>query len=327
HIVTNMDTKFVKLTKNNYIYAVQVDFQNDMNATYKYKGIKLYAFIDGSSHLISFNGLESDYYEYLPLIHQVLNSFEFKNYKKDQFVTYENPYAKIKFQYPANWHIDTYSTNLPRFTFPEDVSFPEDELPVLEKDRNKEEKEAINSLSYGMYIDVASTFDSGADYVIEVNREPEQYNWSKLVKELSPENKMKTNEESNFTKFIDKNNKDHISFSVELEKINSPKDFSIMFYAVEYGDNDCHFIDVTNFLPIPLPDVEMKVDPNKPITITRGKEAIVELHIKSDSSINSHVLVSSSKNEENKDIKTNILPNSTIIPPKDTAISILKIKL
>ena len=177
-----------------------------------------------------------------------------------------------------------------------------------------------------MYIDVASTFDSGADYVIEVNRDPGQYNWSKLVKELSPENKQKTNEESNFTKFIDKNNKNHISFSVNLEKINSPKYFSIMFYAVEYGDNNCAFIDVTNFLPIPLPDVEMKVEPNKPITITRGKEAIVELHIKSDSSINSHVLVSSSKNEENKDIKTNILPNSTLIPPKDTIISLLKIK-
>ena len=134
HIVTDMDTKFVNLTKNNYIYAVQVDFQNDMNTTDKYKGIKVYAFINGNSYLISFNGLESDYYEYLPLIHKVVNSFEFKNYKNDQFVTYENPYAKIKFQYPANWHIDSHSTNLPRFTFPEDVSFLEDELSVLEKE-------------------------------------------------------------------------------------------------------------------------------------------------------------------------------------------------
>jgi hypothetical protein len=124
----------------------------------------------------------------------------------------------------------------------------------------------VNFLIYGMLID--SDFDpftgkDGIDYQLEIQWNNQTKSWTKFFGEYSSTNSFRTIEtQNNYSNFygnafnslskIDEHG--YVTLSLDLEDINSPKKYNIMFYSQKWYNNDVIEFDFSNSIALPSPE-------------------------------------------------------------------------
>jgi hypothetical protein len=180
------------------------------------------------------------------------------------------------------------------------------------------------NFGYYMSIHVHSAYDTGAaDYDTGLEWNVKNETWSKSVEELSPLGDYKVlNEKFNYSIPLGKN---YIDLSFDLENVNYPTIYDILFYAFDNYVKDgrlCRMVDIASRVYVPPPEFSITANPPT-LTLRPGGEANVELKVQSKTDIKSHVslLLNSLK-----DIQTNIVPNETYLSSNGIVTPILNIK-
>ena len=108
----------------------------------------------------------------------------------------------------------------------------------------------------------------------------------------------------------------YIQFSFNLDKINSPQQYKVVFYITDYSVKDhrlCRLIDTTNWVIIPPPDFSMSASPSS-VVLRPGDRKNIELQIKGNTDLQSEAALSVGNNYSAKDINIDFTPSRRSIP-------------
>lgn len=185
--------------------------------------------------------------------------------------------------------------------------------------------------SYAMLIHIDSAYDIGQNYQDAIQWSPITNTWNNIIKQSSPpfilhtDNDKVLHQEKNYTDFFVKG-KNYVDLSLNLGTIGSPSQYSIVSYASDtYMTKDyhvCHLIDTTSIVHIPPPEFVMSTLPNS-VILFPGENKTIELQIKSNTNLNSHVMVYTNQTE---DVMITFTPQDISVLPSGIATSLLQIK-
>jgi hypothetical protein len=205
--------------------------------------------------------------------------------------------------------------------------------PVVENSLSKPLNYSQGNLSmlkknYGMAIDVESDNEGqGGDYLLLIQWDNNTKTWIKELFELGSEGSAdyrSLDRTYNHTDFFDKG-KNYIVFSLDLDSINSPDRYSILFAPFdEFLINDlyCNIGDFTAWYHIPPPSYNVTVSPST-LNLRPGEQKDIQVNLKLISGISPEVILST--NQING-IETELNPDRTTIPPYGLSTSFLHVK-
>jgi hypothetical protein len=163
----------------------------------------------------------------------------------------------------------------------------------LPKNISVDEQESLKHVTYSMYVDVDSVYESGVDYIMNVYRNNTDRSWAQeLIESSSPNAKFFKSARSSF-----EIGDQFVTMNFDLATINYPEDIKL-FFATSSSlipgnntDNTCDLVDLTNFAIIPPPQFQLSSSPN-PLELRAGEEKTIQLQIKSEANINSYASIS-----------------------------------
>jgi hypothetical protein len=192
--------------------------------------------------------------------------------------------------------------------------------------------------SYGWLIDINSAYDTrqGPDYKVIINWDILNHRWTRTVEEWSStpgedkifgsEESMILDQEDNYTGFYQKG-KNYVDLSLNLSEVSSPDQYSMSFYVLDYFKTEvgfCTIEDITDLVHIPPPEFVMSASPSS-ATLRSGDEENVQLQLKSTGKLNSHLVLSTNRIDDN--IETNFMPKQISVPHSGMATSRLHVKV
>lgn len=183
-----------------------------------------------------------------------------------------------------------------------------------------------HQMGYTMSIDTLSVYDTGStDYYAEIKWNYVNETWSKLIYEGSKIGEKRIIDEVDGYKGFFDDGKRYFVFSLDLDKINYPDQYKIIFTAYDNFLNKglfCYLYDSTNWVHIPPPEFAMMTKPTSTV-LRPGEVKNIELQIKSESNLKSNVYLSS---DEPDGIEVTFEPNYLFVPPKGIATSLVKVE-
>jgi hypothetical protein len=296
--------------------------------TNKHNELKMMQFwtIKGDkAYNVTYSAIPSEYDGYyLRNIKHMVDTFKigtFQNEKSTQkqpnisFLTYGS--SGIRIEYPVDWiKQESKKAQSTAITF---------SSPFEDK-----REPSWHEITFTMAIDVDSVHDAGTDYRVIYSRIPDGFwtgNWSRQLQEISAYDKIRVLEEhNNYTNFYDKEG-DYILFSFNLDKINSPRQYKVVFSITDYFVKDhrsCRLIDTTNWVIIPPPDFSMSASPSS-VVLRPGEKKNIDLQIRGNTDLQSEAALTADNNST-KDIKIDFIPNKTSIPASGTGTVTLDLK-
>jgi len=192
------------------------------------------------------------------------------------------------------------------------------------------DKPIVNFTAYGMLIDIDSNYNTGwqgYDYMMRVSWDNNTKQWIYLLQEWSSDPiTRQLYERDNFTDFIDGNVSRYVYLSLDLQKVNFPDKYIVVFftdYDFQEGNVKYQISDFSNAVRVPPPEFVMSTEPNS-VSIRPGEKKAVEVQINASTAVfDSHVNLST--NNING-LQTYFTPNELDIPPIGVATSHLNIK-
>jgi hypothetical protein len=184
--------------------------------------------------------------------------------------------------------------------------------------------------TYALLIHSDSTYDTGQNYQVVIQWNPLVKTWSKIIKESSPpfifQSEKVLDQVNNYTGFFVKG-KNYVDLSLNLSIAGSPSQYRIISYASDTfmtkDSHVCHLIDVTDVVHVPPPEFIISTLPNS-VSLFPGENKTIELQIKSNTNLDSHILLYPSNQTDS--IKLTFTPREISIPPSGLATSLLHIK-
>lgn len=183
-----------------------------------------------------------------------------------------------------------------------------------------------HSLRYGMLIDVASTYEQGPDYLIDIQWNESSSSWVRTEYELLSivgERKVLNRNESD-TDFFEKG-KQYVNLFSDLTQLNFPDQYQVQYFSQDNytrGDRFCVFADSTNWVTNPPPKFGMTTVPTS-VKLDTGEKKEIQLQINSTSLISPEV---SLRAEERGGIKLQFNPIDPYLPPNSLGLSRLLIE-
>jgi hypothetical protein len=310
-------------------YKVVYDLiDNEQN---ELKVMQIWTLKNGSIFDFTFSSLPQDYSNYLTTVQKMIDSLEIgqslsvgagnKNGNQstnNSFLIYKDD--EIRIGYDPRWVMQELVTDGTIRT----IVF---KSPFEDQSFNHP---PWHEITYTMALDVDSVHDVITDYRTKISRIP--FNnwtgtWSRQDLEVSAFDKTGVIEQqNNYTGFYDKRGP-RIVFSFDLTKINSPEQYKIVFYIVNYfvaNHTFCRYVDTTNWVIIPPPIFSMSASPTS-IMLRPGEERNIELQIKGNTDLQSEAKLGAS-NVYPDDLNLNFIPNRTSIPASSVGTATLHLK-
>jgi hypothetical protein len=176
-----------------------------------------------------------------------------------------------------------------------------------------------DSIGYGILIDVNSAFDEGVDYSVEIKWNKTKGMWTRVVEEISSSGSARTlNITDNYSNFYGEDalrKKGYVNLNFDLGVANYPNQYNIIFYTyTDFNLFDKHYncYDISNWLSVPPPDFIISTS-QSPLELRPGEEKNINLNIQSKTNINSQVLISVERINDN--IQVNPYPDLLSILP------------
>ena len=192
----------------------------------------------------------------------------------------------------------------------------------------------IINRDYFIQIDVKSVYDAySADFTSGMNWNNKSQFWTKEVAEFAGSNLHDWRDwryiEQTPLSFdlIQKgeNGRNYIPLSFDLESINSPDEYRVLFATEDIFIKDgiyCDLIDITDYFPIPPPQYNISLSENS-IFLKPGQEKNIELKIESDANFLSTSYFTVNPINE---IEAKITPDVLSIPPNGISTSLVNIE-
>jgi hypothetical protein len=183
--------------------------------------------------------------------------------------------------------------------------------------------------SYTMGIGIIQSYNTSAkiDYAVTIQWNPITYTWSRTLEEFLSNGTRTLQENNNYTDFDNTGSNGHINLSLDLDRISSPIQYFVSFYAFDTVLQEGHFCGLVDVIGhvfyIPPPDFSISVSPS-PVQIKHGEEKTIELRTNSSTIVNP--LLSISKVNPPQGLEISVNPNRTFIPPVGIATSLIKVK-
>ncbi|MGE5705624.1 MAG: hypothetical protein ACM3XP_02770 [Nitrososphaerales archaeon] len=294
----------------------------------EYKILNIFTVTNGKLYDLIFSSLIDSYSIYEGDLQKILNSLKIYNEENNQSIKksidnisnmkkYNN--SNIFLNYPSNWNLEENSKDK---DFINNISFkaPFEDTELTEP--------AWQEITYTMAVDINSIHDSGTDYRLILKRDvvkDTKPSWNTEIQEISAFDKNKLIYSSAYDEPINSN---HILFSFDLEKINFPKSYKLIFFITNYyvyNHHLCRLIDTTNWVLAPPPEFNISFTPAS-IQLRPGDNANIEVKVKGNSNIESH-LVLAMDHKYDEMIDTKFLPQKTTIPRNGEGTSTLEIEI
>jgi hypothetical protein len=181
-----------------------------------------------------------------------------------------------------------------------------------------------------MLIDVDSNYNTGLqgyDYMMRVSWDNNTKNWTYLLQEWSSDPITRPlYKKSNFTDFFDDNVGRYIYLSLDLEKINYPDKYIVVFFTdYDFGEGNVKYqiSDFSNAVRVPPPEFLISKEPNS-VSLRPGEKKTSEVQINASTAVfDSHVHLSTNNISG---LQTYFTPNELDIPPIGVATSHLTIR-
>jgi hypothetical protein len=189
------------------------------------------------------------------------------------------------------------------------------------KNMTIDEQKSIKDLTYSMYIDVNSVYESGVDYIMNVHKNNTSEIWTQETVESSPPNAKFSNPILNSFEIGDQ----YVTLSFDLGAINFPENIKLFFATGSHLDLDgitCKLIDTTNFVVIPPPQFPISSSPN-PLELRPGEEKSVQLQINSEANVNANASIYTREMESG--LISNLTSNEISILPFGNGTTTLRI--
>jgi hypothetical protein len=175
--------------------------------------------------------------------------------------------------------------------------------------------------SYALMINVGSVYKIDQNYQVIVKWDP-NLGWRRIIEVSSPAGIFRSDkfldQKNNYTKFFTKG-KSYIDLSLNLNLIGSPSEYSVISYATDtFVTKDfhvCHLVDTTDALQIPPPQITISTIPSS-LVLYPGQNKSIELQIKSNADLNSHIYFSSMNQ---KGINLKFIPDEIFVLPSGFA--------
>jgi hypothetical protein len=183
-----------------------------------------------------------------------------------------------------------------------------------------------HQMGYTLSIDTLSVYDTGAtDYFAEIKWDFIDQTWDFIVFEGSKTGeKREIYVENNYTDFFE-NGKRYFTFSLDLNKINQPETYKVIFAAYDnYLSNNkfCYVYDTTNWVHIPPPEFKLSTTPTS-TSLRPGETRNIELQVQSMTNLKSNIEL---YNNNVNDLEVSFEPNYLFVPPNGISTTHLKIK-
>jgi len=187
-----------------------------------------------------------------------------------------------------------------------------------------------NYTAYGMLIDIDYNIDTGwngFDYLLKIYRENNMQTWSYQLEEQTHDGTLRIlYKKNNFTQFFDINNQNYIYVSLDLKKINYPKEFLMVFFTdYDYQNNKSNLYheitDFSDFIFIPPPKFQITTAPMN-ILMRPGEKETVQIYMNTSN----HIIkpeVSFFIENKSGTLSSFIRPNKIEIPVSGFATSYL----
>ena len=190
-----------------------------------------------------------------------------------------------------------------------------------------------NYTAYGMLIDVdynVNTGWNGFDYLLKIYYQSNTHTWIYQLKEQTSDGSSRILEQkNNITQFFDLNNQDYVYVTLDLKKINFPKEFIIVFFTdYDYQDNKTdsyqEITDFSDIVFIPPPKFQITTLPNN-ILLRPGEEETIQININTSNHIIKPDVFFFTENKS-EILKSFVRPNKIEIPASGFVTSHLYIK-
>jgi hypothetical protein len=190
-----------------------------------------------------------------------------------------------------------------------------------------------NYTAYGMLIDVdynVNTGWNGFDYLLKIYYQSNTHTWIYQLKEQTVDGSSRILEQkNNITQFFDSNTQDYVYVTLDLKKINFPKEFIIVFFTdYDYQDNKTdsyqEITDFSDIVFIPPPKFQITTLPNN-ILLRPGEEKTIQININTSNHIIKPDVFFFTENKS-EILKSFVRPNKIEIPASGFVTSHLYIK-
>jgi hypothetical protein len=295
----------------------------------------IFTIINGKLYKILYVATPKEFYKNLSIINEMISSLkildkdstlheEIRSSKINNTVNFINqtsyleidqyiPYShkQIKIMYPSNWGKIEGNNHIVRFFSPIKGPF-------------------LIGNGYLISIDVPSVYNAPTDFVAKVIWVDSLFNrkWFKSIEEVSSIGNTRTLENTqDFSTFLkeQKSYEGHIPLSIDLQKINSPNQYLMVFSTeLTYIKNGvlCELLQNTNQVSIPPPKFSIIPSLNSS-TIGPGQSKTIEVKVKSFTEIPSRISLSTIQLES---INATFSPSVIDIPPSGWTTTQLTIK-
>ena len=190
-----------------------------------------------------------------------------------------------------------------------------------------------NYTAYGMLIDVdynINTGWNGFDYLSKIYHKNNTQTWIYQLEEQTSDGSSRILEQkNNITQFFDANNQNYVYVTLDLKKINFPKEFLIVFFTdYDYQDNKSdsyqEITDFSDIVFIPPPKFQLTTLPNN-ILLRPGEEETIQININTSNHIIKPDVLFFTENKS-EIIHSFVRPNIIEIPASGFVTSNLYIK-
>jgi hypothetical protein len=325
----------------------------------KEKNMTFWTMNNGKLYDITYSAMYDRYSSNIPIIQKMISSFEIEgspyNYNNNGIhgyklvqKTYDKGYGLFKglgiqIAHPNDWKAQEIGRSDSKGTSIIFQSPFEDEALQVP---------SWHEIKFGTALAIDSVqHPAVTDYRIEYSREPNNntitssnsiirsWDWNKKFYEVSAADRTRVLEEwKKDVSFYKKDDPYYIFFSVDLSKINFPKQYRAVFYIVNYfvlKHHMCRLVDTTPWVIIPPPQFTIStITPSNPLELRPGEERNIEVTIKGNTHLPSEAFLTPtyySNNNNNisyskKVIQASFTPNTTSIIPYGSGTSTLRVK-
>jgi hypothetical protein len=296
--------------------------------TDKRNGLRVMQFWTIDSHKafnVTYSAMPSEYDDYYARnIRHMIDTFEIgtlhnekspQKQSKINFLKFED--HGIRIEYPAHWK-------------KQENENAESTIITFRSPFDDKREPSYHETTFTMAIDVDSVHDEGTDYRIIYSRVPNDSwtgNWSRQLQEISAHESIKVLEEHRIYPNFNDREEPYIPFSFNLDKVNSPQQYKVVFYITDYfviGHRFCRLVDTTNWVIVPPPNFVMSASPSS-VVMRPGEENNILVEIKGIANLQSEATLSIDNSR--KDLLTTLIPNRTSIPSSSSGTSNLHIKV
>jgi len=290
----------------------------------KLGNLNIWTVYGNKSYDILFTYEKSKYDNYLQKAMNMINSLIIKekgyqavNQTNQQEKTYED--RNIKIDYPSEWvPIKTQVGNVSVLK----LKSPYEDLRGMQP--------SWHEIAFIMAVDLTSVYDAGTDYRIIYTRMPEGLwtgNWTRQEEEVSAYDKEGFMNETINTSVINKTSPARVPFSFDLENINYPEQYKVLFNIVDtfvINHQVCRLVDTSNWVIVPPPHFTIKTSPNSAVLMP-GEEKNVNVEIGGIKNLPAEA--SFSIDSIPNGVNTTFTPDNVTIPSSSNGTTTLRIKV